>query len=450
MDLSGEKVRDRSVHAEENGMCPAAPGERELNHMLMHTLNQLFLATVLVNLLDDTAVILQSMGGADRVSTGKLWAECLEQYGQQYIGKEVRLPFSSEKLLELYRAGEKNVSREMMCQLHGAAEWVTVDAYLYEENGTPYATVTVRKSSGDHLRNSIIDLYVYSTCDYFIYLDAKNNRYTSFSRRDDGTPLPPAICEDYATELVRYAQDYVVPEDREKVIFEMGLERVLERLELRPKHSFTCGILDPVRGYTRKRLTYQYYDRETQMILLSRTDITDVYLENQKKQSELQTARQQAKQDALTGLYNLQGVVEEITDNLRNRQETSALLFIDLDNFKMVNDTFGHSAGNDLLCSVAQVLRENVRSQDLVGRIGGDEFLVFFRNIKSVNKVRELAGRLHEAVYRLSDVYHIPISCSVGVAVAPDDGTDYTTLMKTADRRVYQAKRNGKNQYSMD
>ncbi len=430
-------------------LCTANPEERELRHMFVQTLDKLFFATIRVDLSTDTAVILQSLDSPKIVSRRVLWSKHLERYSAFLNTREV-LSFSAEHLLDLYRSGQMYVAREFPYLSKETTEWLTMTAFLDSEEDTPHATVIVRKSSGDHLLRNIVDLYVYSTCDFFIYLDAKNNSYTSFSRSDNGTPLPPAVCADYSAEIVAYANEFVVPEDREKVIREMGLARVLEKLEQQPTHSFTCGILDPVRGYTRKRLRYQYYNRDAQMIMLSRTDITDVYLENRKNQSELQAAKQLARMDPLTGLYNVQGSVEEITHFLESSSEQAALLFIDLDNFKSVNDTLGHNVGDDLLRKVAETLRANVRSCDLVGRIGGDEFLVFFQGTPSIQHVRDRAQRLCEAICRLSPLYNIPVSCSVGVAVSPEDGTDYLTLTKQADSRTYHAKAKGKNQVSID
>lgn len=148
----------------------------------------------------------------------------------------------------------------------------------------------------DRLLRSIIDLFVYNNCDYFIYLDVKRNSYTMFSGSQSGTPLPPAECLDYSTELVKYANDFVVPEDREHVIREMGLDRVVEELEKSGTHVIYCGVEDPIRGYTRKRLEYRYYDRGQQMVLLSRTDLTDLYLEQQRQNKALQEALKAAEE----------------------------------------------------------------------------------------------------------------------------------------------------------
>lgn len=148
----------------------------------------------------------------------------------------------------------------------------------------------------ENLLRSIINLFVYNNCDYFIYLDVKQNSYTMFSGSRSGPPLPPSECLDYSTEIVKYANDFVVPGDREHVIREMRLKRVIEQLEQYEKHVIYCGVEDPIRGYTRKKLEYRYYDRDEQMVLLSRTDLTDLYLEQQRQQKELQEALKTAEE----------------------------------------------------------------------------------------------------------------------------------------------------------
>ncbi|SHK93236.1 ATP-binding protein [Hespellia stercorisuis] len=117
-----------------------------------------------------------------------------------------------------------------------------------------------------------------------------------FSHSDSGTPLPPVICDSYSTEIVTYANDFVVPEDRDYTIYQMSLEQVSAQLNAHGEHVFYVGVTDPVRGYTRKCLKYVYYDKENQMVLLIRTDVTDLYLKEQEKQKSISDALMIAKE----------------------------------------------------------------------------------------------------------------------------------------------------------
>ncbi|NEN39722.1 GGDEF domain-containing protein, partial [Escherichia coli] len=121
--------------------------------------------------------------------------------------------------------------------------------------------------------------------------------------------------------------------------------------------------------------------------------------------------------------------------------ELSALLFVDLDRFKQVNDTLGHPCGDQLLCAVSERLRDMLRPEDFVARFGGDEFVVFQRNIRSNDDAAVLARRI---VDQLSERYKIDnhlveIGASVGIAMtAPGISAD--TLLKNADMALYRAK----------
>lgn len=331
-------------------------------------------------------------------------------------------------------------------------DWFTIQAFMkHFSDGHANAYILVYRSGEKHLLQSIANQYVYSNCDYFIYLDAKRNRYTMLNHSSLCAPLPPTHCEDYSSELIQYARNFVVPEDQEMVIKEMKLSHVLEVLNRSEVHSFDCGVMEPVRGYTRKRLDYRFYDRPSQMILLSQTDITDVYLATQKHLLALQAALLRAQTDPLTGLLNYQATLDKISDRLIYEDGPFALMFIDLDNFKTVNDTLGHAEGDKLLRQIAQILRSNTKDHDLVGRVGGDEFVVFLRWNKTKEEVKAYAQRICDDIKNFPRVTNQlpPVSCSIGIALFPEDGKDYQTLVRKADRLVYQAKIAGKNRYAI-
>jgi diguanylate cyclase (GGDEF)-like protein len=158
-----------------------------------------------------------------------------------------------------------------------------------------------------------------------------------------------------------------------------------------------------------------------------------------------------ARYDELTTLPNRVNFRDEIERLLRMSQEPgqlSALLFIDLDQFKQVNDTLGHPCGDQLLCAVANRLREMLRPEDFVARFGGDEFVVFQQNIRSSDDAATLARRI---VDHLSERYKIDnhlveIGASVGIAMTvPDVSAD--TLLKNADMALYRAKADGRGTF---
>lgn len=385
------------------------------------------------------------------------WDEYLDYYIQYIMEQDrdmIRHNLSLENLNNLFNAKQKKFSIALPhIEKDNQIKWLGATLnFLLDKKDERIVYFIIHEPNENSLLKDIVNLYVYNNCDYFIYLDAKKNNYTMFCGSSNGTPLPPSICNDYSSEIVKYAEDFVVPEDREMVVREMTLSNVLKNLDEKGMHSFMCGIIDPEKGYTRKCLTYRYYNKENQTILLSRTDITDIYNQEVEYRKTLEEALERTQRDFMTGLFNGLGMQERVTFALSNisEQEFSALLFIDLDNFKEINDTFGHSRGDEVLCHVADVLKKETRMDDLVGRLGGDEFLVYLKDIKSVKNAERCADRLRRGVEKISDELeiNIPTSCSIGIAFAPNDGLDYKILIKKADELVYRAKQLGKNRFS--
>src|SRR3954466_12696237 len=159
-----------------------------------------------------------------------------------------------------------------------------------------------------------------------------------------------------------------------------------------------------------------------------------------------------AHHDTLTGLPNRAMFSErarEAVAHARRHQKTAALLFIDLDNFKTVNDTLGHDVGDALLKIISSRLRASVRGDDFIARIGGDEFCVLLQEIA---EPREAAAVAQKLVYELSKAYRIgehsvSSGASIGIACVPQDGHDVATLLRLADVAMYRAKEAGRNGY---
>jgi diguanylate cyclase (GGDEF)-like protein len=159
-----------------------------------------------------------------------------------------------------------------------------------------------------------------------------------------------------------------------------------------------------------------------------------------------------ARYDELTALpnrVNFRDEIERLLTISHNAERLSALLFVDLDQFKQVNDTLGHPCGDQLLCLVSDRLREMLRPEDFVARFGGDEFVVFQQNITSNEDAAVLARRIVE---RLSERYKIDnhlveIGASVGIAMTSPAGISADTLLKNADMALYRAKADGRGTF---
>ncbi|MCH1983039.1 diguanylate cyclase [Ruminococcus sp. OA3] len=160
-----------------------------------------------------------------------------------------------------------------------------------------------------------------------------------------------------------------------------------------------------------------------------------------------------AERDHLTHLFNKNAARTRIQSAMKHweRNGTAAMMIIDLDNFKTINDNFGHMFGDAVLMEVAGQLQKLFRSEDVVSRIGGDEFLVYINSLPDQNV---LAGRAENLIATmrtvLPDELHLcPLSCSVGVACFPKDAIGFQELFQCCDRALYYAKAQGKNQFAM-
>ncbi len=175
--------------------------------------------------------------------------------------------------------------------------------------------------------------------------------------------------------------------------------------------------------------------------------------ENNRVMQSQQQIEQLINHDALTHLPNRIVARQRFAEACRNASVSKrmvAVMFIDLDNFKHVNDSLGHHVGDALLMAIAKQLQLNLRSRDTVCRISGDEFLVLAEGFQTQLEVKQLAEKLLEAVAAPVQIANTEISstCSIGIALCPHDGDNFDTLCQKADMAMYQVKDSGRNSCS--
>jgi len=159
-----------------------------------------------------------------------------------------------------------------------------------------------------------------------------------------------------------------------------------------------------------------------------------------------------ATHDALTGLTNrmmFSQLLNQAIQSSRRYKKNLAVFFIDLDRFKIINDTLGHDAGDQLLKEIARRFRETMRSVDVVGRLGGDEFVILIEDFNNSLQVENVAKKILSAAMKpiMIGGEECRVTASIGISVYPDDGQDEQSLMKYADIAMYYAKEEGKNNY---
>ena len=182
-------------------------------------------------------------------------------------------------------------------------------------------------------------------------------------------------------------------------------------------------------------------------ILVWVQDITE------RKQME-NTIRQMAYYDSLTGLPNRNLLNDRLAVALANASRNNqkvAILFLDLDHFKTINDSLGHEAGDQLLQQVSLRIKKVLRKQDTIARMGGDEFIILIPGLIDTDHTARLAQKILDAVtppLKIGD-NELYIGCSIGISIFPDDGMEIKTLLKNSDLAMYRAKEKGRNTFQL-
>ena len=179
--------------------------------------------------------------------------------------------------------------------------------------------------------------------------------------------------------------------------------------------------------------------------------IIGLILDIDEQKQEVYALKEQAERDSLTKIYNARmtrNLAEEYINGMKVDAEC-ALMIIDLDDFKKINDQYGHMYGDSVLTNSAQIIRNQFRSKDIVGRIGGEEFFVLMKDIKSLDIVTRRCQQMLESFRKVfgGEKFDCGLTCSIGVAVCPRDGLMYEELFCHADQALYHAKNQGKDQF---
>ena len=183
------------------------------------------------------------------------------------------------------------------------------------------------------------------------------------------------------------------------------------------------------------------------ILVITIINIAQIFVNNRSKED----LQEKADNDQLTGLKNKIATEREIKEYMENFPNSIGMLFlIDIDNFKKINDTMGHAFGDEVLREIGRNIGVNFRVSDVIGRVGGDEFMVFLKNLKEdANTIRE-AQKLSYFFkhFQVGDYVKYSVTASIGAAVFPAHGSDFASLYKSADAAVYKSKKRGKAQLS--
>lgn len=231
--------------------------------------------------------------------------------------------------------------------------------------------------------------------------------------------------------------ELIHPKDRVKI--DKAVNDILAGIELTETEVRIKDITGTHRWY-RIRTTTIFNDAHRPVKVVG--IIIDI--DNEIKQTSL--LLKQAQEDSLTGLKNRNTVQREIQNRLIDQNQNGALFLIDIDNFKIINDTKGHLVGDAVLINIATKMQQVFRNVDIIGRTGGDEFLVYIET-NDLEVIKKRANQLLEMISNIK-IDGIRISCSIGIAITAQDGTTFNDIYQKADQALYYVKGEGKNQYA--
>ena len=196
---------------------------------------------------------------------------------------------------------------------------------------------------------------------------------------------------------------------------------------------------------TGKIIEYSFKILDSNNYIMFVLDVTENFLQDQ-------DLYYKANYDQLTGIPNRSLFEDRFNQaiTISKRQNTKiAILFIDLDDFKYINDTYGHEAGDKVLITVSKRLLKYLRESDTVSRWAGDEFVIMLSDVKSIINISDLCERILKELNKkiTYSKKNISLSVSIGISIYPDSSKSYLELIKNADRAMYKAKNSGKNKF---
>ncbi len=275
----------------------------------------------------------------------------------------------------------------------------------------------------------------------YIELNCTKNLITRFMH--NGSDASPASY-DYNEHVRITSTNNIHPDDYLNVMLNCSIDHLVMQFEngiTETQHDYRTLMKDGNYKWYRSYIKTELRGED----IFAFNIITDI---NEEKEREL-SLKYNAERDLLSGAYNKITTEMLITSHLLS-DGTGSLLLIDIDNFKLVNDNLGHLFGDGVLKEIYGDIKSIFREKDIIGRIGGDEFMIYLKNTVAKEVVAHKASLLCQSIaksYALPNGSDVAISASVGIAIAPTDGLTFESLYMAADSAMYLAKTSGKSGY---
>lgn len=379
----------------------------------------------------------------------KWWAETyIVDNKEEYLAKS-----NCQYLINEYAKGETSVELSCRCldkvgNVYDAWEefYITKD----ELSGDIMALCVLYDNSvqaQEALLQKNRDNVIRSICDEFrsiIHVNLDNDTF-EFFREDIFIPSWRSDVHGYEQMISLFADLFVVEKDMINYKFMLSRSEIRRRLQNQDVFKFEYDrICDDGKIHRHEvKVKKDWSNENGDYVIIGVKDVE----KSVRLMRELGEALDMAYTDYLTGLYNQQGLKIKCSELLADKSTSRILMFMDLDNFKKINDEYGHSMGDKVLYEVGKILKEETRGKDIVGRYGGDEFIALLSEpedaIKSSGVVERIKDRIENVCFDIG--LNIGVTASIGLAHTLKSGFDYRLLKEIADDSLYDAKKAGKN-----
>ncbi|KMY54250.1 hypothetical protein AC623_10155 [Bacillus sp. FJAT-27231] len=330
----------------------------------------------------------------------------------------------------------------------GSFYWVdtTIVPFL-NENGKPYQYVSIRndvssrKQIEEELRESEekYRLITEHSSDLVAVIDKQGNyRYVSPSH---------SCLVGYDLDVLASGQLFQYVHERDRKQLSAKLDKLAAKKKISVQLEFRIRTIRNEYKYMETKISPIFKNGEIESFVLAMRDVTE------RKESE-QMVYHLAYHDTLTDLPNRRLFMQQLRKEIERAKKTSsqfAVMFLDLDRFKFVNDSWGHETGDFILTEAARLIKKSVRTTDLIARLGGDEFTILLRDVQNTEELERLAKRIQSNFQKPLKVaeQQYTLSCSIGIARFPEHGEQPDELLNKADSALYFVKERGRNGYAL-
>lgn len=385
-----------------------------------------------------------------------LAGDCLkeEDFPECWIRKDMVHPNFVDQFRSMFLdvgQQEENQGMEILLKTkHGAYEWFKLRIRHLGKEAQDVNTIVVRLDAANQERT--LELEYMRKNDFYEAMLSETVAYAEVDVEENQLKASGGLWASYMEEsrqwgetftevMVRHIRELVPPEEIGICEPYMQVE-TMRALHKEDTHTAKVCVRRLMKGeyHWMELVVHVFQERFTEK-MHALLYLKDVDVEKRRALAQ----EQEASRDPLTNVYNRRTFEREVKLHMSSREESyGAIIVIDLDNFKQINDTYGHLEGDAALKRLTEILLATFRRRDLIGRLGGDEFLVFLKDVSSREILDRRMAQLFEALGKENPV---PISCSAGIAMVEKGEFSYEKSLERADQALYRSKGCGKNQY---